>query len=120
MPIVRTLCPWSCRYTGDVDVVAPAFAGTATTLVPPTTDRAQVANAIDHLDLAESTAIGEAIFTSLQAIKNFQSTVESGDSRPPPARIVLLSDGTNTVGRPDTQAVDAAKAAGVPVSTTRP
>jgi len=94
-----------------------SFAGTATTLVPPTTDRGQVANAIDHLDLAESTAIGEAIFTSLQAIENFQSTVESGDSKPPPARIVLLSDGTNTVGRPDTQAVDAAKAAGVPVST---
>jgi len=94
-----------------------SFAGTATTLVPPTTDRGQVANAIDHLQLAESTAIGEAIFTSLQAIENFQSTVESGDSKPPPARIVLLSDGTNTVGRPDTQAVDAAKAAGVPVST---
>jgi Ca-activated chloride channel homolog len=94
-----------------------SFAGTATTLVPPTTDRGQVANAIDHLQLAESTAIGEAIFTSLQAIENFQSTVESGDSSPPPARIVLLSDGTNTVGRPDTQAVDAARAAGVPVST---
>jgi len=94
-----------------------SFAGTATTLVPPTTDRGQVANAIDHLQLAESTAIGEAIFTSLQAIQNFQSTVESGDSKPPPARIVLLSDGTNTVGRPDTQAIDAAKAAGVPVST---
>jgi Ca-activated chloride channel family protein len=94
-----------------------SFAGTATTLVPPTTDRGQVANAIDHLKLAESTAIGEAIFTSLQAIQNFQSTVESGDPSPPPARIVLLSDGTNTVGRPDTQAVDAAKAAGVPVST---
>ena len=94
-----------------------SFAGTATTLVPPTTDRAQVANAIDHLKLAESTAIGEAIFTSLTAIENFQSTVESGDRTPPPARIVLLSDGTNTVGRPDTQAVDAARAAGVPVST---
>jgi Ca-activated chloride channel family protein len=94
-----------------------SFAGTATTLVPPTTDRAQVANAIDHLKLAESTAIGEAIFTSLTAIENFQSTVESGDPTPPPARIVLLSDGTNTVGRPDTQAVDAARAAGVPVST---
>jgi len=102
---------------GRINLGLVSFAGTATTLVPPTTDRTQVATAIDHLDLAESTAIGEAIFTSLQAIENFQSTVESGDSRPPPARIVLLSDGTNTVGRPDTQAVDAAKAAGVPVST---
>jgi Ca-activated chloride channel homolog len=94
-----------------------SFAGTATTLVPPTTDRAQVANAIDNLDLAESTAIGEAVFTSLTAIENFQSTVEAGDAEPPPARIVLLSDGYNTVGRDDTQAVDAAREAGVPVST---
>jgi Ca-activated chloride channel family protein len=94
-----------------------SFAGTATTLVPPTTDRAAVANAIDNLDLAESTAIGDAVFTSLTAIENFQSTVEAGDAEPPPARIVLLSDGYNTVGRPETQAIDAAREAGVPVST---
>ena len=94
-----------------------SFAGTATTLVPPTTDRVQVTNAIDNLDLAESTAIGEAVFTSLTAIENFQSTVEAGDAEPPPARIVLLSDGQTTVGREDTQAIDAARAAGVPVST---
>src|SRR5687768_17761306 len=94
-----------------------SFAGTATTLVPPTTDRVQVANAIDNLDLAESTAIGEAVFTSLTAIENFQSTVEAGEDEPPPARIVLLSDGQTTVGREDTQAIDAARAAGVPVST---
>ena len=94
-----------------------SFAGTATTVVPPTTDRAQVANAIDNLDLAESTAIGEAVFTSLTAIENFQSTLETRGEEPPPARIVLLSDGYNTVGREDTQAIDAARAAGVPVST---
>jgi Ca-activated chloride channel family protein len=93
------------------------FAGTATTVVPPTTDRGQVRNAIDNLDLAESTAIGEAIFTSLSAIENFQSTLETGGEELPPARIVLLSDGYNTVGRDDTQAIDAALSAGVPVST---
>jgi Ca-activated chloride channel homolog len=94
-----------------------SFAGSATTLVPPTTDRRQARGAIDHLKLAESTAIGDAIFTSLTAIENFQSTVETGGQELPPARIVLLSDGYNTVGRSDTQAIDAAKAAGVPVST---
>jgi Ca-activated chloride channel homolog len=94
-----------------------SFAGTATNLVPPTTDRPQVRNAIDHLDLAESTAIGEAIFTSLTAIENFQSTLETGGQKLPPARIVLLSDGYNTVGRDDSQAIDAARAAHVPVST---
>jgi Ca-activated chloride channel homolog len=94
-----------------------SFAGTATNLVPPTTDRPQVRNAIDHLDLAESTAIGEAIFTSLTAIETFQSNLDTGGQKLPPARIVLLSDGYNTVGRDDSQAIDAARAAHVPVST---
>ncbi|MGY1815252.1 VWA domain-containing protein [Blastococcus sp. SYSU D00820] len=94
-----------------------SFAGTATTLVTPTTDRGQVRSAIDNLDLAESTAIGEAVFTSLQAIENFQSALGEADEDLPPARIVLLSDGYNTVGRDDTQAIDAAVDAGVPVST---
>ena len=94
-----------------------SFAGTATTLVPPTTDRLQVEQAIDNLDLAEATAIGDAVFTSLTAITNFQASLESDGKELPPARIVLLSDGYNTVGREDTQAIDAARAAGVPVST---
>jgi Ca-activated chloride channel family protein len=94
-----------------------SFAGTATTLVPPTTDRAQVSGAIDNLDLAEATAIGEAVFTSLTAIENFQSSLGPGEQEAAPARIVLLSDGFSTVGRKDTQAIDAARAAGVPVST---
>jgi Ca-activated chloride channel family protein len=94
-----------------------SFAGTATTLVPPTTDRAEVAQAIDNLDLAEATAIGEAVFTSLTAIENFQSSLGPGEEEAAPARIVLLSDGFSTVGRKDTQAIEAARAAGVPVST---
>jgi Ca-activated chloride channel family protein len=94
-----------------------SFAGTATNLVPPTTDRPQVRSAIDHLDLAESTAIGEAIFTSLTAVETFQSNLDTGGQKLPPARIVLLSDGYNTVGRDDSQAIDAARAAHVPVST---
>jgi Ca-activated chloride channel family protein len=94
-----------------------SFAGTATTVVPPTTDRLQVRNAIDNLDLAESTAIGEAVFTSLTAIENYQSSIDVPSKDLPPARIVLLSDGFNTVGRDETQAIDAATTAGVPVST---
>jgi Ca-activated chloride channel family protein len=94
-----------------------SFAGTATTLVTPTTDRDQVRTAIDNLDLAEATAIGEAVFTSLSAIQNFQNSLDTPSEDLPPARIVLLSDGSNTVGRPATQAVDAANGAQVPVST---
>lgn len=98
--------------TLNVGVVS--FAGTATVLVPPTIDRAQARNAIDNLRLAESTAIGEAIFTSLDALANAPA---ADSEEPPPARIVLLSDGETTVGRPDDEAVAAAVEAEVPVST---
>ncbi|MGY5883442.1 VWA domain-containing protein [Modestobacter lacusdianchii] len=94
-----------------------SFAGTATTLVTPTTEREEVATAIRNLELAEATAIGDAVFTSLTAITNFQASLEAQGEELPPARIVLLSDGYSTVGRDETQAIDAANAASVPVST---
>jgi Ca-activated chloride channel family protein len=98
--------------TLNVGIVS--FAGSASVLVPPTRDRLPAHTAIDNLKLAESTAIGEAIFTSLDALANAPSD-GSGDL--PPARIVLLSDGETTVGRPDAAAVAAAREAEVPIST---
>ncbi|MDT0277767.1 VWA domain-containing protein [Blastococcus goldschmidtiae] len=94
-----------------------AFAGTASTLVPPTTDREQVRSAISNLELAESTAIGEAVFTSLTAIQNFQASLAADGQEAPPARVVLLSDGFITVGRDENQAIAAAKDVSIPVST---
>jgi Ca-activated chloride channel homolog len=94
-----------------------SFGGQASLLVPPTLNRETVKTAISGLKLQQSTAIGEAIFTSLQAIQVFtKSTTAQGD-KAPPARIVLLSDGTNTVGRSVSDAVAAAKKARVQVST---
>lgn len=93
-----------------------SFSGTPTTLVTPTTDHAQVAAAIDHLTLAQSTAIGEAVFACLADISSFQTSLGAAN-RPAPAEIVLLSDGFTTVGRPNDQAVAAANAAHVPIST---
>lgn len=98
--------------TLNVGVVA--FAGTASVLVPPTDDRTPAYTAIDNLKLAESTAIGEAIFTSIDALLNAPS---DGTNDLPPARIVLLSDGQTTVGRPDAEAVVAAQQAEIPIST---
>ena len=83
-------------------------------LVTPTQDRLPVVTAIGNLQLAESTAIGEAIFTSLEALRNVAPD-QNGDL--PPARIVLLSDGETTVGRPDELAIAAAREAAIPVST---
>lgn len=98
--------------TLNVGIVS--FAGTAAVLVPPTQNRQAAHTAIENLRLAESTAIGEAIFTSLDALVNVPA---GADEELPPARIVLLSDGTTTVGRPDEQAIAAARQAEVPVST---
>lgn len=91
-----------------------SFAKTANVLVPATKDRAQVTSGIDHLKLAESTAIGEAIFASLQSIANVPA---DGAKKAAPARIVLLSDGFTTSGRSNDEATQAALAAKVPVST---
>ncbi len=99
---------------GTLNVGVVSFAGSAAVLVPPTQDRSAADTAIDNLRLAESTAIGEAIFTSLDALANAPRD-ETGEL--PPARIVLLSDGETTVGRPDREAVAAAVDAGIPVST---
>jgi Ca-activated chloride channel homolog len=100
----------------SINVGLLSFSGTANTLVTPTTDHAAVRAAIDHLELAESTAIGEAIFTALADIATFQAGLGS-TATAPPARIVLLSDGYNTVGRTTDEAIAAATAAHVPVST---
>ena len=64
--------------------------------------------------LAEATATGEAVFTSLDAIRTVPA---DGADGAPPARIVLLSDGYRTSGRSVEDAAAAALAANVPVST---
>jgi len=91
-----------------------SFAKSANVLVSPTKDRASVIAGIDGLTLAEATATGEAVFTSLDAIR---SVPADGADGAPPARIVLLSDGYRTSGRSVEDASAAALAANVPVST---
>ncbi|HET6214863.1 MAG TPA: VWA domain-containing protein [Micromonosporaceae bacterium] len=91
-----------------------SFAKAANVLVSPTKDRSTVDSAIDGLQLAEATATGEAVFTSLDAIRTVPA---DGAAGPPPARILLLSDGYRTYGRSIEEAAAAAAAVNVPVST---
>lgn len=96
------------------------FAGTAGIAVPPTQDHAAVRQALEGLSLSPATAIGEAVFSSLQGISTVDSGQSTGDGEAEdavPARIVLMSDGSNTSGRDPAVAAQAAEAAGVPVST---
>lgn len=110
------------QLTPGINLGLIAYAGTATVLVSPTTNREATKQAIDKLQLADRTATGEAIFTSLQAIATVGAVIGGGDT-PPPARIVLMSDGKETVpSNPDNPkgaftAARTAKDQGVPIST---
>jgi len=86
-------------------------------LVPPTLDREVVKRAIAGLQLEQYTAIGEGVFACLDALKTFSQASTAPDEKPAPARIVLLSDGYNTVGRKVSEAADQAKKDNTPVST---
>src|SRR5690606_34307531 len=91
-----------------------AFSKAANVVVSPTKEHDRVRQSIDALELSEGTATGEAVFAALQAI---QSVPAAGATSPPPARIVMLSDGFRTFGRSIEEAAAAAAAANVPVST---
>ncbi|HEX7165819.1 MAG TPA: VWA domain-containing protein [Acidimicrobiales bacterium] len=88
-------------------------------LVAPTSDRQLVEAALRRLELSPGTALGEAIFTALAAVPTDEpeSGRGAGATTEPSSTIVLLSDGETTTGRPDSEAVEAAVEAGVPVST---
>lgn len=90
------------------------FSGSSALAVPPSTDRAPVEDALERPVLSGGTAIGDAVHTALDAVRSLDAEAEQ---EPPPARIVLLSDGANTSGRPLDSAARAATDVGVPVST---
>ncbi len=94
-----------------------SFSGSANLLVAPTTDRAALARAIDGLIPDGATAVGEAIATSLEAIRATQTGLEDADGTLEAARIVVLSDGATTVGIPPSLAAEDAAEAGVPIYT---
>jgi len=98
------------------NVALVSFAGTAAVVVPPTTDRGVVAAAIENLQVAPSTAIGEGIYSSLDAMAQAPPDPNDPDSTAPGA-IVLLSDGYTNVGRPSDQAAQESKKRGIPIYT---
>jgi Ca-activated chloride channel homolog len=108
--------------TPGVNLGLVSFAGSATVLVSPTTERVSLIRAIDNLKLAEATGTGEAIFAALSSIEAFGAMISDAQG-PPPARIVLLTDGKQTVPTPDGDdprgaftAARAAAAAKIPIS----
>jgi Ca-activated chloride channel family protein len=90
------------------------FATRANVAAAPSQDRAFASAALSQARSGEGTALGEAIVLSLRAA----GRVQTEDGERPPASILLISDGAQTVGRvTPIQAARGARQAGVPVFT---
>lgn len=102
----------------EFNVGLVAFAGSAAVIVAPSTDREALESGIERLAEGstgvQGTAIGEAINTSLEAVRTLDAKAANN---PPPARVVLLSDGANTSGRDPLEAAADATKAKIPIHT---
>ena len=98
-----------------VEVGLVSFSGIVTVEVDPTLDRVSMQRGIDNLELAESTAIGEALASGTRLLTN--SADPDADPDQAPGVMVLLTDGETTVGRPTADGAEAAAEAGIPVYT---
>lgn len=102
----------------NVEVGLVAFSGEVNIEVNPTLDRDALDRGLDRLELAESTAIGDALSVGTRLLINVADDPSaSTDDETPPGVIVLLSDGETTVGRLTSDGAQDAADAGVPVFT---
>jgi Ca-activated chloride channel homolog len=106
------------RFLEDVpdsyQVGVVTFATRANVTAAPTEDRDFTSAALSQARAGEGTALGEAITLSLRAA----GQVQTPDGERPPASILVISDGAQTVGRTTPlQAALRARTAGTPVFT---
>ncbi len=98
-----------------------SFSGQVRVLTPPTIDHAEVKRGIEGLTLGEGTAIGDALRAAVDVLVGATSAEGDRPDRPDddevPGVIVVLSDGTTTVGSPTLDGAQVAADAGIPVST---
>src|SRR5690606_14277214 len=103
----------------DIALGLVTFAETAQVDVVPSTDRRPAQAAVRSMQLRPGTGIGEAIFASLDALSAAGVIAPPNGAAPPgyalspappaprppgdppPARIVVMSDGETTAGRPN-------------------
>lgn len=95
-----------------------SFNTNASIVSAPTLDHASVVTAIEGLQLGGGTAIGDALSASAAAAKAVTVAANAtASTTAAPVHIVLLSDGSNTVGSTVAEGITAVSAAGYPVST---
>jgi Ca-activated chloride channel homolog len=96
------------------NVAVVSLSGNPAVRLPPTIDRSLAKQTITSLKVADSTAIGESVYSALEALS---MAPKADDGTAAPGAIVLLSDGQNTAGRSPIQSAVAAKDAKVPIYT---
>jgi Ca-activated chloride channel family protein len=100
-----------------VAVGVVGFDGSARQLISPTTRLDAVRRVIERTELGEGTAIGDAVFLSLEAIEEAADEVEAADDGLAVGTVVLMSDGETTQGTPNGVAAAEAKEQGIAVNT---
>ncbi len=94
-----------------------AFNEHAELQLAPTRDRAQVEAVIAGLDAVGGTAMGDALRRAIEAVQAETARQQATGDKRPPAAIVLLSDGKNTVGSSPLDAAQVAARLRIPVYT---
>jgi Ca-activated chloride channel homolog len=97
-----------------VRVGVTTFSDTPDGTQTPTRDRALVRRMIDEQIANGGTATGDALQVALDTL---QREPRGTDGRRPPAAIVLLSDGTTTIGRDPVGVAQAARQLKIPIYT---
>jgi Ca-activated chloride channel family protein len=96
-----------------------AFDSVARQIISATDNREAITRVISGLEPGTGTAIGEAIFASIDTIAS--ASVSAGGSGDGDVEqggtIILLSDGTTTSGRPDSEAAAAAQSDSIVIDT---
>jgi len=115
----------------SVEIGLVSFSGRVAVEVQPTLDRSDLERGVEGLELAESTAIGDALATGVDLLEDLASDSETEDDGADtdagsagnendelaPGAIVLLSDGETTVGIDTAEGGQMAADAGIPVFT---
>lgn len=106
----------------DTAIGVTTFADSASVLLSPTTDRDTVNRTLEGISQTRvGTALGAAVTTSLAALDSVGAVAETPPADPSdsPGRILVLTDGANSIRKATTPEVAAERAAeaGVPIYT---